>query len=388
MTDNLKVNGKCDQRFEAVKKAFSKNFEKHGDVGAAVSVYLEGKPVVDLWAGWADSNRTRPWEQDTIATVASTTKGMCAICAGILVERGLLDMDATVAKYWPEFAQAGKENMPVRYLLTHEAGLPGVKKDMGPETLYQWDVYTDALARTEPWWEPGTAAGYHALTFGYLVGEIIRRISGMTMGQFFAENVAGPLNADFYIGVPQDKDYMAAEILEAPPTASSEFNLREYLRKEPESMGARAFINPPREPAMMNTRIFRSSEIPSTNGNTSAHALAKIYGTLSLGGELDGVRIIKPETIEALIKEQFYGKDIIMGVPVRRGLGFMLTHEDRPLGPNPRTFGHGGMGGSLGIADLDAKIGFGYVMNQFVTGTVENPDLRAGSLVKAVYQSL
>jgi CubicO group peptidase (beta-lactamase class C family) len=221
MTAEVKVQGECDSRFSSVRQAFMDNFAEHGEVGAGVSVYLEGKPVVDLWGGYANAAHTRPWERDAIATVASTTKGMAAICAHILIERGLLDLDTPVAQYWPEFSQAGKAAIPVRWLLSHRAGLPGVKVDMPPESLYDWGRYAAALAETEPWWEPGTRHGYHALTFGYLVGEVIRRVSGMSVGQFFRSEVSDPLKADFFIGVPESEDHRAAEIIPDPASASN-----------------------------------------------------------------------------------------------------------------------------------------------------------------------
>src|SRR5215831_3328032 len=198
MTTVAQIQGKCDSRFTAVREAFAENFAKRAEVGAAVSVYVDGKPVVDLWGGYTNAARTRPWEQNTLVSVASTTKGMVALCAHMLVERGLLDLDAPVARYWPEFAQAGKAQIPVRWLLSHQAGLPAVRRDMPPQSLFEWHTFTEALAETEPWWEPGTRHGYHAFTYGYLVGEVIRRVSGRSVGQFFRTEVAEPLGADFF----------------------------------------------------------------------------------------------------------------------------------------------------------------------------------------------
>lgn len=384
MTAKVKILGECDPRFSGVKAAFANNFEEHGEVGAGIAVYLGGKPVVDLWAGYADAPRSRPWQRETIATVASTTKGMTAICAHILIERGLLNPDTPVAHYWPEFAQAGKADIPVRWLLSHRAGLPGVRVDMPTEALYDWERYTTALAETEPWWEPGTQHGYHALTFGYLVGEVVRRVSGKSLGQFFRSEVTEPLAADVYIGVPEAEDHRAAEIIPDPTPAPSGGT----PRIDPESMFGRAFANPPRTPGIMNTRPFRAAEIPSTNGNMTAWGLARIYGMLSMGGIVDGVRILQPGTIDNAIIEQSSGTEAVMGMPMRFGLGFILNPKAPPYGPNSKAFGHGGMGGSTGFADLNAAVGFGYVMNQFRSGTPENPDLRAYRLIRAVYESL
>ncbi len=384
MTEPVKIQGECDSRFSGVKRAFADNFETQGDVGAGVAVYLKGKPVVDLWAGYADTAHTRPWQRDTIATVASTTKAMVATCAHILVERGVLDLDTPVAHYWPEFAQAGKAEIPVRWLLSHRAGLPGVREDMPTEALYDWERYTTALAETEPWWEPGTKHGYHALTYGYLVGEVIRRVSGKTVGQFFRREIAEPLAADVYIGVPETEDHRAAEIIPDPSPAPS----GNTPQVDPTSMFGRAFMNPARTPRIMNTRPFRAAEIPSTNGNMTAWGLARIYGMLSMGGSLEGVRILQPGTIDTAIIEQSSGKEAVMGVPMRFGLGFILNPKASPYGANSKAFGHGGMGGSTGFADINTGLGFGYVMNQFKSGTPDNPDLRAFRLIKAVYESL
>lgn len=393
MTTTMQIQGLCDLRFTAVREVFAENFAKRGDVGAAVCVYVEGRPVVDLWGGFVNASRTRPWERNTLASVASTTKGMVAICAHRLVERGLLDLDAPVARYWPEFAQAGKAQIPVRWLLSHRAGLPAVRQDMPLDTLYDWHAYPKALASTEPWWEPGTQHGYHALTFGYLVGEVIRRISGKSVGQFLRAEVTGPLDTDFFIGVPASEDHRAADILPEPPPLPGDTTLWDAIRRDPTSMAGRAFLNPPRGAAVTGSRAWRAAEIPAANGHTTARALARIYGTLAHGGTLEGVHLLHPATINAAIVEQSCGPDALLSFPTRFGLGFMLTMRDpttgrEPFGPNPRAFGHPGQGGSLGFADLDGQIGFGYVMNQYQTGTSRNPDRRWPALVEAVYASL
>jgi CubicO group peptidase (beta-lactamase class C family) len=366
-------------------------------VGAAVAVYVDGKPVVDLWGGYANAARTRSWEQDTLVSVASTTKGMVALCAHILVERGLLDLDAPVARYWPDFAQADKGQIPVRWLLSHRAGLPAIRRDMPAESLYDWHAFTAALAETAPWWTPGTQHGYHAQTFGHLVGEVIRRISGKTVGQFLRAEVTGPLGADCFIGLPQAEDARAAEILPDLPPLPGDTTLWDAIRRDPSSMAARAFFNPPGGPEMRNTRAWRAAEIPASNAHMTAGALARIYGALAVGGTLDAVHLLRPGTIDDAIVEQSSGPDAVLPISTRFGLGFMLTtpgpagrSDSRfpPFGPNPRAFGHPGAGGSIGFADLEGRLGFGYVMNQFQTGTARNPDLRWTSLVEAAYASL
>jgi CubicO group peptidase (beta-lactamase class C family) len=382
------IQGVCDPHFAPVREAFAENFAKRGDVGAAVCVYVDGKPVADLWGGYADAARIRLWERDTIACVASTTKGMTTLCAHTLVERGLLDLDAPVARYWPEFAQAGKAHTPVRWLLSHRAGLPAIRQDMPAQSLYDWHTFTAALAATEPWWEPGTRHGYHATTFGFLVGEVIRRISGKSVGQFFQTDVAGPFGIDSFIGVPAGVDTRAAEILPEPPPLPGDTTMWDVMLRDPASIAARTFLNPPRDPGGMNTRAWRAAEIPASNGHTTARALARLYGALACGGTLEGGHLLHPETIDAAITELSYGLDAFLPFPTRFALGFMLPTPERPFGPSPRAFGHPGRGGSIGFADLDGHIGFGYVMNQYQTGTIQNPDLRWPALVEAVYASL
>ena len=397
MSAALQIQGVCDPRFATVREAFAENFTKRGDVGAAVCVYVGGKSVVDLWGGFANTAHTKPWDQNTIVSVASTTKGMTTLCTHMLVERGLLDLDAPVVHYWPEFVQAGKETIPVRWLLSHRAGLPAIRKDMSPQSLYDWSAMTGALAETEPWWEPGTQHGYHALTFGYLVGEVIWRISGKSVGQFLREEVTGPLATDFFIGVPESEDHRAADILPDPPPLPGDTTQWDIIRRDPTSMIGRAFLNPPRGAAVTGSRAWRAAEIPAANGHTTARALARIYGTLAHGGTLDGVHLLHPATINAAIVEQACGPDAIVPFPTRFGLGFMLTQPKLPgdpspgippFGPHARAFGHPGAGGSIGFADLDGQVGFGYVMNQYQTGTPRNPDHRWPALVEAVYASL
>ena len=389
MTTAIEVHGVCDSRFSAVKDAFAENFPTYGEVGAAVAVTLDGQPVVDLWAGHADAARSRPWEQDTIVNVYSTTKGMIAICAHRLVDQGRLDLDAPVAKYWPEFAQAGKEELPVRYLLSHRAGLPAVSDPLPPGSIYDWDVMTAALAKQEPWWEPGTKHGYHALTFGWLVGEVIRRASGKSPGAYFREEIAEPLGLDFHIGLAQEHDARTAEIIPAPLPQPGDANPLVEVLANPGSMAFKALVPSPdmMQPGHVNTREWRAAEIPAANGHGDARSLARVYGALARGGELDGVRVLSPVAIDRAIVEQSNGPDAVLLLPMRFGLGFILSMEEAPIGPNERAFGHAGMGGSLGFADPDAKVGFGYVMNRMLLPP-ELIDPRWPPLIDALYASL
>jgi CubicO group peptidase (beta-lactamase class C family) len=384
----VKVEGTCDPKFNRVKDAFTENFEKRAEVGAAASVMLDGKSVVDIWAGHADKAKTRPWTRDTLVNVYSTTKGVTAICAHRLVDKGLLDIDAPVAKYWPEFAKAGKDKLPVRYLLSHRAGLPAVSKILDGNALFSWDTMATALAEQEPWWEPGTAHGYHAVTFGWLVGEVIRRITGKTPGVYLRDELAGPLDLDFHIGLEAKNDARTADMLAAPPPGPGEPNIFAEAMKNPESVVAKAFMNPPLmgKPGLVNSREWRAAEIPAANGHGTARSLARLYGALARGGELDGFRVMSKDEVAKCSIEQSSGTDAVLTINTRFSQGFMMSQPGASLGPNPKSFGHPGAGGSLGYADPEAKIGFGYTMNKMQASLLIDP--RATALIDAVYASL
>lgn len=384
----ITAEGTCDPRFAAVREAFERNFAERGDWGASVCVYVDGARVVDCWGGHADLARARPWTADTIVSVASTTKGMVALCAHMLAERGKLHLDAPVARYWPEFAAAGKQDIPVRWLLSHRAGLPAIRRTLPAEALFDWIAMTEAIAETAPWWTPGVRHGYHAITYGHLVGEVIRRVDGRTVGAFLREEVTTPLGADFFIGVPEEADGRAAEVLAPPPPG--EPTIWDTILADPESVSGRTFLNPPRTPNLINTRAWRAAEIPAANGHTSARGVARVYAALARGGEIDSVRLLAPATIDRAMEEQSRGRDTVLTLPTRFATGFMLGMPGGIFncGPGRRTFGHPGQGGSIGFADPDARIGFGYVTNQYVTGTANHPDRRVLSLVDAVYAAL
>ena len=385
MTD-VAIEGTCDARFERVREAFAVNFVSRRETGASISIALDGRTVVDLWGGWADKARTRPWTRDTIVNVYSTTKGLTAICAHRLAAKGRLDLDAPVAKYWPEFAVNGKQRIAIRALLNHRAGLPAIRKPLVPEDLYDWRTMTDALAAEEPWWEPGTKHGYHALTFGYLVGEVIRRITGKSVGGYFRDEIAAPLKIDAYIGL-QARDDGRVEMIGAPLPAPGEFNLFAEAAKHPESVTAKTFMNPlVLSMAKVNSREWRAAEIPAANGHTNGRALARLYGAMARGGEVDGVRVVEAREISACHTEESRGPDAVLLIPTRFSAGFMLSQPGEEMGPSARAFGHPGAGGSLGFADPDAKIGFGYAMNRMGGGILLDP--RAKALIAAVYASL
>ena len=378
----MEIQGHCAPRFAKVKDAFAKNFAVENEVGASFAATQEGELVVDLWGGAADRARTRPWERDTLANVWSTTKAMAALCTHMVVDRGLVDLDAPVARYWPEFAANGKERLPVRWLLSHQAGLAGVSEPLPSEAVLDWSRLCAALAAQRPLWEPGTRSGYHGLTFGHLVGEVVRRVDGRSLGRFFREEVAEPLSLDFWIGLPESEEKRVAEMIPPDPpqplAEPPEPGARDYELR-------RALANPSVTQAIANTRAWRAAEIPAANGQANARGAARAMAALACGGSLDGVRLMRESCVANAITEQCYGKDLVLG-PMRWGLGFMLVSKELPLSPNPRTFGHGGWGGSFALADCDARVSLAYVMNRMSTGTTG--DKRLGRLLRAFYGAL
>lgn len=370
------VQGTCEERFESVRATFASNLDTGLDVGASVAVFHEGQPVVDLWGGTIDGAGT-PWARDTIINVWSTTKTMTALCALMLADRGELDVDAPVARYWPEFAAAGKEGVLVRHLMAHTAGLPGWEEPMAPEDLYDWDKATGLLAAQAPWWEPGTASGYHAVTQGYLVGEVIRRVSGRSVGTFFAEEVAGPLGADFHIGTPAEHDDRVATVI--PPADPD-------LTPEPVPMAVRALSNP-RLRAEQSWQVdWRRAEIPAAGGHGNARSVAAVQSVVACGGEARGVRLLSAEGCETIFRQQCDGTDLVLGMPLRHGIGYGLPSPEVPISPSGRACYWGGWGGSIVVVDLEQRLCVSYVMNRMGEGT--QGDLRGASLVFAAYASL
>ena len=384
----VKIEGTCDPRFSRVREVFADSFAHGIEVGAAVAATLDGKPIIDLWGGYADKAKTRPWTRDTLVNVYSTTKGLAAICAHRLVDQGKLDLDAPVAKYWPEFAQAGKDKIPVNFLLSHRAGLPAVRKQLPMDAYFNWNVMCSALAAQEPWWEPGTRHGYHAITFGHLIGEVIRRITGKTPGTYLRDEIARPLNLDMHIGVDASFDARIAELIGAPPPPPDKPDPLAEMARDPESVTFKAIANPRPvvDPALVNSREWRGAEVPAANGHATARSLAALYGALARDGKANGYQVLTPESIKRAHTEQANGPDLVLGVVTRWGLGFALNQAGAPIGPNPRTFGHPGAGGSLGFADPDARLGFGYVMNQM--GSDALIDGRAATLFNTIFAAL
>jgi CubicO group peptidase (beta-lactamase class C family) len=388
MSENeAQVRGHCDARFTAVRRAFEENFRERGELGAAVAVTVDGRTVVDLWGGWADAAHSRPWEQDTLVNVWSTTKGPVALCAHILADRGLLDLDAPVAVYWPEFAAAGKEKVLVRHLLSHRAGLAGLREPHSLEQLCDWELTTQRLAATQPWWEPGTTSGYHALTYGHLVGEVVRRISGLLPGAFLEREVTGPLGIDFRIGLPEKDSGRVAE-LDQPPVAASSEQAAVFARLAPVAIAAVA--NPPVSAAGAHTPEWRAAEIPAANGHGTARAVAELYGVFAGRGSYGGQRILSPEAAERVREGQGSCRDLVLGAgfegETEAGLGLWLSGSNGSYGPNPRAFGHDGFGGSCGLADPEAHVSMGYVMNRMGPHIANDP--RKMALVDALYSAL
>jgi CubicO group peptidase (beta-lactamase class C family) len=353
-----------------------------------VAVVLDGQTIVDLWGGHADVARTRPWRHDTLVHVYSTTKGVVALAAHLLVDRGLLDLDAPVAQYWPEFAAAGKGTVPVHHLLSHRVGLPAVRAPLPPGALFDWPVMTAALAAETPWWEPGTRFGYHMITYGFLVGEVIRRVSGRSVGSLVRAEIARRLGVEFAIGLTAAEELRAAEIVPLPVSDPAEGGPIAQALADPESMIGRMVFNPPMVAGMVNTHEYRAAEVPAANGHTTARAVARIYGCLARGGELEGVRLLRPETLAHAVQEQVAGEDAALGWPTRLALGFMLRTPEWRMGPSPRAFGHPGAGGSVGFADPDARLGFAYTPNRMSALVRPELGVRADALIAATYASL
>ena len=354
------VQGDCDPRFAAVREVFQANFAAGSETGAALAVHLHGEPVLDLWGGWRDARHSQPWQRDTLVCCYSVGKAVAAILIWRLVERGVLDIDGRVTDWWPEFAQAGKEDVRIRWLLSHQAGLPAIRRPLPRGSQLHWERMCAALAAQEPWWPPGTAHGYHSNTQGFLIGELIRRATGIRIGAFLQQEISQPAEIEFHFGTNPEDDERTADILpmQQPP---------DLLRSPPNPLQLLANRNPPQietGPGSQNSREYRAAEFPSTNGQGNARALARLYGALATDGAVDGTQILHPTSIARAAAEQVYGLDRVLGRRTRFGSGFQLAMRERPLGPNPETFGHFGGGGSLGFADRKAGIGFGYVMNQ------------------------
>jgi len=367
------VRGFTHDRFEPVRAAFADNLTTGADVGASFCATVAGETVVDLWGGYADEARTRPWQRDTIVNVYSATKTMTALTALLVADRGELDVDAPVARYWPEFAANGKERVTVRQVMSHSAGLSGWRETISVADLYDWEKVTALLAAQLPFWEPGTASGYHALTQGYLLGEVVRRITGRSLGTVFREEIAEPLGADFHIGLAASEDARVADLI--PPPTDTPF------RGTPTELQANA-ANPQVDPLVTRTRDWRGAEIPAGGGTGNARSMAEIHAVLANGGVAKGKRLMSEAGCRRALEAPAQGRDLILDIPIRFGLGFAVSAG---LMPNPNTVYWGGLGGSLVIIDMDARTTLAYAPNK-MSGTIG--DLRAFGPAMAMWEAM
>ncbi|MGW5723549.1 serine hydrolase domain-containing protein [Amycolatopsis sp. NPDC003865] len=372
------VHGTHEPRFAPVRDALRRNLASGEELGASLVVDLDGELVVDLWGGFRDEARTTPWERDTITNVWSTTKTVVSLAALVLADRGDLDVFAPVARYWPEFAENGKENVEVRHLLSHTSGVSGLDQPATVEDLYDWEKTTARLAAQAPWWPPGTASGYHATNFGHLAGEVIRRVSGKTVKEFVAEELAGPLEADFRIGAAAADLPRIAPVV--PPPAA-QFDL------EPGSVMAKTLTGPAVDAAVANTPAWRRADLGAVNGHGNARSVARLLSTLARGGTVGGVRLLGPDTLDLVFAEQANGVDLGLGIPLRWGIGYALPRPDAvPWVPEGRVCFWGGWGGSVVIADLDRRLTISYVMNRMGPGVIGSD--RSTAYVDAIYAAL
>lgn len=368
------INGTVADGFGAVADAFERNFAEHGELGAAFSLYVDGEVAVDIWAGVADRRSGRLWTDDTLQLVYSTTKGAAAICVARLVEAGLVSYDDPVATHWPEFGANGKEAVTLRQLMSHQAGLPYATAPLSFDDLMAVTPVVEALAAQASVWEPGTTHGYHALTYGWLAGELVRRVDGRRIGQYFAEEIARPLGLDFWIGLPESEEPRVSRLEAAPPPTDPEALAMMMQIAGPGTMGFNALfmsgvmLAGPAD--AFNSRAVHATEMPAANGITTARSLARMYAATV--GDVDGVRLLDDDTVETVRAEAVNGPDACLVVPSRFGMGFMLDGELTPM-LSPSSFGHAGAGGSLGYADPEANVGYGYVMNQMAGGIAGDP---------------
>lgn len=377
----MDIQGFCDDRFAAVRDVFEANFTERGDVGASFAATVDGEYVVDIWAGHADAARTRPWQQDTIVNVYSTTKTMSFLCALMLADRGELDLHAPVIDYWPEYGQQGKETTEVRHFLSHTAGVPGFDPKLTADELYDWDACVANLAAQAPWWEPGSRSGYHAITQGYLIGELVRRITGRTLGTFFREEVAEPLGADFHIGVnAADFDRVAQMI----PAAAGDGVTP--AAPDPASIPARVFGSADLGNDAVNSRGWRQAEIPAANGHGNARSVVRAQTALANGGSAFGVSLLSQAGCRRMLEEQSNGPDAVLIMPIRFGMGYAFPNALMPMSPSENGMFWGGAGGSTIVVDQDHHVCFSYVMNQMVTAITG--DRRGGLLGNAFYEGL
>jgi CubicO group peptidase (beta-lactamase class C family) len=372
------IHGTCDPRFERMREILSANIDAGEDVGASVAVVHKGEMVVDIWGGWVDEKRSAPWSADTITNVWSSTKTQMALCALMLADRGLLDLDAPVAKYWPEFAANGKGGVLVRHLLSHTSGVSGWDQPIEVSDLYDWEKSTSKLAAQAPWWEPGTSSGYHALNQGHLVGEVIRRVTGLKLGEFFRREVAEPLGIDFHIGLPESEFGRVSNVIPPPPLPV------DMTQLDPNSVVVKTFSGPAPGAEAAWTKEWRQADIGAANGHGNARSLAWAQSAISNGGSAKGHRLLSQKTIDQIFRVQSDGMDQVLMAPVKFGIGYGLPNPTVPHLPmDRRACFWGGWGGSAIVNDLDLELTVTYVMNRMAEGLLG--DNRGTSLVSAAF---
>jgi CubicO group peptidase (beta-lactamase class C family) len=374
------VQGTCDERFEAVREELASRLASGDELGASLVIDIDGEVVADLWGGFADEARTRPWTADTIVNVWSTTKTLTNLAALMLVDRGLLDPYAPVARYWPEFAANGKERVEVRHLLSHTSGVSGWERPFAVEDMYDWEASTARLAAQAPWWEPGSASGYHALNQGHLVGEVIRRVSGKPLRQFVAEEITGPLGADFQVGAAEKDWGRVADIIAPPPIASGVAAAAMDSPAVKTLAGLAGLVPAASSPG------WRNAVIGAVNGHANARSVARVLSVISVGGEAGGTRLLKPETIDVIFDEQSHGTDLVLGIPLRFGIGYGLPIPSLPFIPEGRVCFWGGWGGSLIVMDTDRRMTLSYMMNKMGPGIIGSD--RSAAYCAAAYGAL
>ena len=375
------VHGTCDAKFEPVRDALAGQLESGNETGASIAVDVDGRTVVDIWGGWRDPGHGRPWAEDTITNVWSTTKTVTNLAALMLADRGQLDPYSPVAKYWPEFAENGKERIEVRHILSHTSGVSGWDAPFTTQDMYDTDEATRRLAAQAPWWEPGTASGYHAQNQGHLVGELVRRVSGQSLKAFVAGEIAGPLGADFQIGAAEADWDRIAPVTPPPPLP---FDLTSL---DPGSPVYKTFTGPVADAAAANSAAWRRAELGALNGHGNARSVARILRALALDGVADGVRLLSADTIALIFDEQSHGTDLVLGVPLRFGIGYALPETGTvPYVPQGRACYWGGWGGSVIIMDLDRRTTISYMMNRMAPGIIGSD--RSEAYVRAIRDCL
>jgi len=374
----MEIHGECDPQFSKVKETFEKLYQEDREIGSCFAVYKDGKPLIDLWGGFQDKEKTKPWQKDNLVTVYSTTKGVAAFCIALAMEKGLLKYEEKVSTYWPEFATNGKADITVGMLMSHQAGICS-PETRNLEDYYNQNLMAEKLAGMTPIWEPGTASGYHSMTFGWLTSELILRVTGKSLGTFFREEVGDQHEIDFFIGLPESEDHRVAELvpfeLVSNRNSEQQVELTEAQKSQANSAGT---LN------IHNTKAWRQAEIPSANGQGSAGGLAKLYSLIV--PEDNSLKLLKDDTVNQMTTMQIEGRDLVLAVQVRWGVGFILNKHKIIYGPIEGAFGHSGYGGSCAFGDPENKIGVSYVMNRMLDNF--NADGRSIELINATYECL